>query len=273
MHRPRIVIEAGRSGREYWRDLWRYRELFLFLAWRDVVVHYKQTIIGVAWAVVRPLATMIIFTLVFSRVAKLDSPVPYPLLVLSGMLAWQLFASSLAESSNSLVQNSNLISKIYFPRLLIPFSSVAVGLIDFLVCCPIMLGLMLYYGETPTWRLLFLPGFLVVTVATALGFGLWLCALNVRFRDVRYIIPFIVQFGLFLSPVGFSSKKIPDEYQWVFNLNPLVPLIEGFRWSLLGTPSPFDGRGWILTLATVAFLLVSGAWYFRRTERTFADVI
>jgi lipopolysaccharide transport system permease protein len=268
-----IVIEPDRMERQYWRDLWRYRELLYFLAWRDVVVHYKQTLIGIAWAILRPLATMVVFVLVFNKLAKLPSNgVPYPLLVLAGMLPWQMFASALSESSNSLVSNANLISKVYFPRMLVPFSSVAVSLVDLLVSSPILLILMIVYRYPPTWRILTLPLFLGVAAAAALGAGFWLSALNVRYRDVRYVLPFIVQFGLYLSPVGFSSTVVPEQYRLLYSLNPMVGVIEGFRWALLGTEA-VDPVGFALSGVVILIILVGGVWYFRKTEQTFADVI
>ena len=274
MNEQAIIIEPGRAGRQYRRDLWRYRELLFFLAWRDVAVRYKQTVIGVAWALIPPLATMLVFVLVFSKVAHLPSEgVPYPLLVLAGMLPWQLFASALGESSNSLVGNANLISKVYFPRLVVPLSSLAVGLIDFLIGLPVLAVLMIAYGVAPGWQLVFLPLFVALALASAWSLGLWLCALNVRYRDVRYVIPFIVQFGLYVSPVGYSTAIVPSEWRWLFALNPMAGVIEGVRWSLFGTPPPFAEPGFAVSLALTAALLAGGVWYFRRTERTFADVI
>ncbi len=269
-----VVIKAGQSERLYWRDLWRYRELLLLLAYRDISVHYKQTIIGAAWALVRPLSTMLVFVLVFSKVARLPSDdVPYPLLVLAGMLPWQLFASALGESSNSLVNNANLVSKVYFPRLIVPLSALAVSLIDFLICLPVLVVLMIVYQVAPTWRLAFLPVFMSLALMAACSLGLWLCALNVRFRDVRYIIPFIVQFGLYLSPVGYSTTVVPVDWRWLFELNPMAGIIDGMRWSLFGTRPPFAEPSFAVSLLMVVALLLGGVWYFRRTERTFADVI
>ncbi len=270
-----IILEPGRLERQYWRDLWRYRELLGFLAWRDVVVHYKQTLIGIAWAVLRPLATTAVFVLVFSRVAKLQPPagVSYALLVLAGMLPWQMFATALSESSNSLVTNAHLISKVYFPRLLIPLSAVAVSLVDLLVSLPVLAALMVWDNHyPPAWRLLAVPFLLALTSAAALGAGLWLAALNVRYRDVRYVIPFLVQFGLYLSPVGFRSAIVPPAYRHLYALNPMVGVIEGFRWALLGTDT-LDTEALLMSVAIAATLLACGVWYFRRTERTFADVI
>ncbi len=271
-----IVIKAGQTERLYWSDLWRYRELLLLLAYRDISVHYKQTLFGVAWALIRPLSTMLVFVFVFSKIARLPSDeIPYPLLVLAGMLPWQLFASALAESSNSLVVNTNLVSKVYFPRLIVPLSALAVSLVDFLICLPVLLIMMFVYQVTPSWRLVFLPLFVGLALASASALGLWLSALNVRYRDVRYIIPFIVQFGMYLSPVGYSSSIVPADWRWLYGLNPMAAAIDGVRWSLFGPPAqpPFTESSYGLALLLVVVLLIGGIWYFRRTERTFADVI
>jgi lipopolysaccharide transport system permease protein len=275
MERIVLVLEPGRAARHYWRDLWQYRELLFFLAWRDIAVHYKQTLIGVAWAVIRPLSTMLIFTLVFGRIAKLpaDGGVWYPLLVLAGMLPWQFFAATLNESANSLIGNSNLIAKVYFPRMLVPLSSLGVPLVDLGVSLPLMVLLMAYQGTVPPWQVVFAPVFILLAAAAATGFGLLLCALNVRYRDVRYVIPFIVQFGLFLSPIGFSTSVVPEHWRLLFNLNPMVFVIDGMRWSLLGVGDPFAGGRWLLSLAVALVLVLAGVSYFRSTERTFADVI
>jgi lipopolysaccharide transport system permease protein len=275
MGRVRLVLEPGRAERRYWRDLWAYRELLFFLAWRDVAVHYKQTIIGVAWAVVRPLATMVIFTVVFGRIARLpaDGGIWYPLLVLAGMLPWQFFATVLQESANSLVANSNLISKVYFPRMLVPLSTVGVPAVDMCVTLPFMGLLMAYKGTIPPWQAIAAPLFLLLAAVQALGFGLLLSALNVRYRDVRYVIPFVVQFGLFLSPIGFSMSVVPAPWRPVFSLNPMVFVIDGLRWSLLGVGNPFAGGGWAVSLAMTVLVVAAGIRYFRSTERTFADVI
>jgi lipopolysaccharide transport system permease protein len=272
----KIVIKAGQTEHLYWRDLWRYRELLFLLTYRDISVHYKQTIIGIAWALIRPLATMMVFVFVFSKIARLPSgDVPYPLLVLAGMLPWQLFASALNESSNSLVNNANLVSKVYFPRLIVPLSALGVSLVDFLICLPVLIGLMFAYQVVPTWRLAFLPLFIGLALAAAYGLGLWLCALNVRYRDVRYMIPFVVQFGLYLCPVGYSSSIVPQEWRWVYALNPMAGAIDGMRWSLFGpsAPPPFGELSFAVSLLFVVVLLIGGIRYFRRTERTFADVI
>jgi lipopolysaccharide transport system permease protein len=273
-HHPKLVIEAGRAESQYWKDLWRYRELFYFLAWRDILVRYKQTAIGIAWALIRPFLTMIVFTVVFGTVAKLPSEgVPYPILVFAALLPWQFFANSLSECSTSLITNSNLISKVYFPRLIVPTSAVVVSFVDFMISGIILLGLMAWYNFVPSWRILTLPVFILVAFAAALGAGLWLAALNVQYRDFRFIVPFIVQFGLYISPVGFSSSVIPEKWRLLYSLNPMVGVIDGFRWAILGGGAQLDLPGFILSLGLVSLLLISGIWYFRKMERTFADVI
>lgn len=269
-----LIIEAGRTERHYWRDLWRYRELFYFLAWRDILVRYKQTVIGVAWALLRPLVTMIVLTLVFGKLAKLPSDgVPYPILVFAGMLPWQFFANAFSEAANSLVGNASMISKVYFPRLVIPTSAVIVSFVDFLISGAILIALMLWYGFVPDWRVLAMPLFILIAIAAAMGAGLWMAALNVKYRDFRYIIPFVVQFGLYISPVGFSSNIVPEDWRLLYSLNPLVGVIDGFRWSLLGGSAPLYWPGFILSLGLVGLVLASGIVYFRKTERSFADVI
>jgi lipopolysaccharide transport system permease protein len=270
----RLVLEAGGADRQYWRDLWRYRELFYFLAWRDVLVRYKQTVIGVAWSLIRPLLTMVVFTVVFGHLAKLPSQgVPYPLLVLAGMLPWQFFSSALSEASNSLVGNANLISKVYFPRLVIPTSAVIVSFVDFLISFLILIGMMIFYQYVPDWKILTLPLFLILAFAAAMGVGLWLTTLNVKYRDFRYVIPFVVQFGLYISPVGFSSQIVPAEWQLLYSLNPMVGVIDGFRWALLGGAVAINWGGFWISTALVAILLWTGILYFRKMEKTFADVI
>ncbi len=269
-----LIIEAGRTERHYWADLWRYRELFYFLAWRDILVRYKQTAIGIAWALIQPFLTMIVLTVVFGKLAQLPSEgAPYPILVFSAMLPWQFFANSLSACSNSLITNANLISKIYFPRLIVPASAVVVSFVDFMVAGMILLGLMAWYNYVPSWRILCLPLFVAIAAAASLGAGLWLAALNVRYRDVRYIVPFMVQFGLYVSPVGFSSSVIPERWRLLYSLNPLVGVIDGFRWAILGGTSNLYLPGFILSLGLLAVLLASSIWYFRKVERTFADVI
>jgi lipopolysaccharide transport system permease protein len=270
-----LLIEAGRAEKNYWRDLWRYRELFYFLAWRDILVRYKQTVIGIAWALVRPFLTMLIFTFVFSKVAKLPSPgsIPYPLLVFAAMLPWQFFSTSLSEASNSLIGNANLISKVYFPRLIVPAGSVITSFVDFLITMGLMAGMMVWYGFLPDWRLLTLPLFMALAFGSAFGAGLWLCALNVRYRDFRYIVPFIVQFGLYLSPVGFSSNIVPEGLRLIYACNPMVGVIDGFRWALLRGQSQLAISGVIASVIVTSVLCLSGIWYFRRTEKSFADII
>ena len=269
-----LIIEAGRAERNYWRDLFRYRELFYFLAWRDVLVRYKQTVIGVLWAVLRPFLTMVVFVLVFSRIAKLPSEgVPYPVMVFAAMLPWQLFATSLTEGSNSLISNANLISKIYFPRMIVPASAVIVSFVDFVISCALLALLMVYYHVWPAWQLAFLPLFTALAILTSTGAGLWFAALNVEYRDFRYVVPFIVQFGLYVSPVGFSSSVVPEKWRMLYSLNPMVGVIDGFRWAVSGGRAALFLPGLIFSLAITLVLLVGGAWYFRKMERTFADVI
>jgi lipopolysaccharide transport system permease protein len=269
-----LLIEPGRAERNYWRDLWRYRELFYFLVWRDILVRYKQTVIGVAWALVRPLATMAVFTVVFGKLAKLPSDgVPYPVLVFAAMLPWQFVASSLGEAASSLVGNANLISKIYFPRLIVPAGSVITSLVDFLISAAFLAVLMVWYGCWPDVRVMALPLFTLLAFAAALGPGLWLCALTVKYRDFRYVVPFLVQFGLYISPVGFSSSVVPEHWRLLYSLNPMVGVIDGFRWCLLRGGAGLYWPGFALSVALTALLLWSGLRYFRQTERTFADVI
>jgi len=270
-----IVLEAGGAERNYWSDLWHYRELFAILAWRDVSVRYKQTVIGVAWAMIRPFLTMVVFTIIFSHIAKLpsDGTAPYPIMVFVGLLPWFLFSSILSEASASLIGNANLISKVYFPRLVIPLASAAVALVDFLVNLAMLAVLMLSYGVIPGLRTLLLPIFVVLAVLASLGPALWITALNVKYRDFRYIVPFIVQFGLYITPVGFSSAVIPDKWRFWYSLNPVVGVIDGFRWCLLGGQSQFYAPGFFVSLLVVAFFLWFGIRYFRATERTFADMV
>jgi lipopolysaccharide transport system permease protein len=269
-----LVIEAGKTERHYWKDLWRYRELFYFLSWRDVLVRYKQTAIGVVWSVLRPVLTMIVFTVIFGKLAKLPSEgVPYPILVFSAMLPWQFFANSLSESAMSLVSNANLISKVYFPGLIIPASAVIVSLVDFLISFAILIFLMGWYQFPPNWRMVTLPFFIVIAFTASFGFGLWITSLNVKYRDFRYIIPFIVQFGLYISPVGFSSSIIPGKWRFLYSINPMVGVIDGFRWAVLGGESKIYWPGFMLSILLILLTLSTGIYYFRKTERTFADVI
>ena len=269
-----LVIKAGRTESQYWQDLWRYRELFYFLAWRDILVRYKQTVIGIAWALIRPFLTMIVFTVVFGNLAKLPSEgAPYPILVFAAMLPWQFFSNALSESSNSLITNSNLISKVYFPRLIVPASAVIVSFVDFLISGMILLALMAWYNFVPDWRILTLPFFIMIAFVASMGAGLWLAALNVEYRDFRYIVPFIVQFGLYVSPVGFTSSIVPEKWRLLYSVNPMVGVIDGFRWAILGGESKIYWPGFALSVGLVALLFASGVWYFRKMERTFADVI
>jgi lipopolysaccharide transport system permease protein len=269
-----LILERGRAARHYWRDLWQYRELLYFLARRDVAVRYKQTVIGIAWAVIRPLATVVVFTLVFGRIAKLPSDgVPYSLLVFAGMLPWFFFSGALSESSNSLVTNSNLLSKVYFPRLLVPAAAIAVALIDFVIGFVLLLATMAWFGYFPTYRILVLPFAMLLAFGSALGLGLWFSALNVKYRDFQFVIPFLLQFGLYVSPIGFSTSVIPDQWRLLYSLNPMVGVIETFRWALLGSAFTLGREVIVLSAALTAVLLGSGLWYFRRTERSFADVI
>jgi lipopolysaccharide transport system permease protein len=270
-----LILEPGRAERHYWRDLWHYHELFAILAWRDVAVRYKQTVIGIAWAALRPLLTMVVFTIVFGKLAGLpsDGAVPYPVLVFAGMLPWFLFASVLGEASNSLVGNANLISKIYFPRLIIPASAAAVALVDFAVNLAILFAIMVWYGVMPGWQILLLPSFVALAVLASLGPALFLTALNVKYRDFRYVIPFIVQFGLYISPVGFSSAVVPAHWRFWYSLNPVVGVIDGFRWCLLRGESKLYPPGFAISLGVVAAFLWLGIAYFRRTERSFADLV
>ena len=274
MHITETTIEAGRTETQYWKDIWHYRELLYFLAWRDILVRYKQTVMGVAWALLRPLLAMIISTIVFGNIAKLPSEgVPYPILVFAAMLPWQFFSSSLAECSNSLINNSQLISKVYFPRLIVPASTVVVSFVDFMISGIILLALMAWYDFVPSWRIVALPLFILIAFAAAMAGGLWLAALNVKYRDFRHIVPFIVQFGFYISPVAYSSTIVPEKWRLLYSLNPMVGVIDGFRWAILGRNFDIYLPGFLLSLTVVAFFLSTGLWYFRKTERTFADVI
>jgi len=270
-----IIIEPGRTEKNYWSDLWRYRELFQVLAWRDISVRYKQTVIGVAWALIRPFLTMVVFTIIFGKVAKLPSEgtAPYALLVFAGMLPWTFFSTALADASNSLIGNANLISKVYFPRLIVPTATVVVALVDFLISFAVLVAMMLWYQYLPGWQILFLPGFILLAFIASLGPGLWITALNVKYRDFRYIIPFLVQFGLYASPVGFSSSVIPEEWRLLYSLNPMVGVIDGFRWCLLRGESTLYWPGFYLSLGVTVFFLWLGVHQFRKMEKTFADLI
>ncbi|HLP26010.1 MAG TPA: ABC transporter permease [Acidobacteriota bacterium] len=271
-----LTIEAGRAERHYWRDLWRYRELLGFLAWRDIKVRYKQTVLGAAWALVQPAITLVVFTFVFGRLAKMPAGnLPehaYPLLVLAGLLPWQLFANSLSAASASLVGNTHLISKVYFPRLLVPLSSIAVALVDFLFVVVLYALLAAFHGLVPDWRVLALPLYIVLALAAALGAGLWLAALTVRYRDFRFVLPFLIQVGVFLSPVGFSTANVPN-WRLLYSFNPLVGIIDGFRWCLLRGDVELFWPAQFIAVGMTALFVWSGIWFFRRTERGFADII
>ena len=269
-----LVIEAGKAERHYWKDLWRYRGLFYFLAWRDILVRYKQTVIGLAWALIRPLLTMFVFVFVFDKLVKLPSEgVPYPILVFAALLPWQFFSNAFTEAGNSLISNAGMISKVYFPRLVVPISAVIVSFVDFLISGIILVGLMLWYGFAPDWRILTLPLFIFIVFAAAMGPGLWIAALNVKYRDFRYIIPFVAQFGLYVSPVGFSSTIVPEQWRLLYSINPMVGVIDGFRWAIVGGSTQLYWPGFLLSLLLVLAILVTGIVYFRKTEKTFADVI
>jgi lipopolysaccharide transport system permease protein len=271
---PYIVLEAGRTDRQYWRDLWRYRELFFILAWRDVAVRYKQTIIGIAWAFLRPFLTMVVFTVVFGNLAKLpsDGRAPYAIMVFAGLMPWTLFSSVLGEASSSVMNNANLISKVYFPRLIVPLATSIVALIDFAISLSILAGLLLWYGFAPGWQILLLPAFVALALAASIGPALWAAAIVVKYRDFRYIIPFALQIGLYVSPVGFSSSVVSEKWRLLYNLNPMVGIIDGFRWCIMGGGSPIWLPGFALGLLVIVGFLWIGFRSFRAIERSFADL-
>ena len=273
--RDEIVIEAGRSERHYWLDLWRYRELFQVLAWRDLSVRYKQTIIGVLWALIRPFLTMVVFTIIFGRIARLptDGNAPYALMVFAGILPWTFFSTGLSEASNSLINNTGLISKVYFPRLIVPIATIAVAFVDFLISFGILLVLMGWYRFVPDWRIMVLPVFAVMALFASVGPALWIASLNVKYRDFRYVIPFIVQFGLYMSPVGFSSSVVPEQWRLLYSLNPLVGVIDGFRWCILRGQGELSAQSLLVSFAVTLFFLRFGVHQFRKTEKFFADLI
>jgi lipopolysaccharide transport system permease protein len=274
MNTEELILAPGRQQRQYWRDLWSYRELFYFLAWRDILVRYKQTVVGVAWGLIRPLLTMVVLTVVFGRLAGMPSGgVPYPILVFCGMLPWQFFATAVAESGNSLVSSAGMISKVYFPRLVVPASSVITSLVDFMISALLLAVLMAVYRYAPSPRVFAAPLFVILGFGAAFGGGLWISALMVRYRDFRFIVPFIVQFGLYVSPVGFSSSAVPEQWRLLYSINPMVGVIDGFRWALLGGESTIYWPGFWLSCGVVALVVVTGILYFRKTENTFADII
>lgn len=269
-----LVITPTNTEKNYWSDLWKYRDLFVILTWRDIKVRYKQTVLGVLWSVIKPLLSMVIFTVVFGKIAKLPigADAPYAIMVYAGMLPWYFFANSLSECSNSLVSNSNLISKVYFPRIIVPASTFLTGLVDFLISFGILVGLMIYYKFAPTINVVFIPVFLFIAFLTAFGAGLLLTALNVKYRDFRYIIPFIIQFGLYISPVGFSSVNVPEKWRLLYSLNPMVGVIDGFRWCILGQNN-LNWTSIIVSVVSTLIILFLAIKYFRKVEKTFADFI
>jgi lipopolysaccharide transport system permease protein len=271
-----IVINAGKSTAAYWKELWLFRELLWYLAWRDILVRYKQTTIGIAWSLIRPLLTVLIFTFVFGHIAGLslkEGDVPYPVLVFAGVLPWQFFATAFVDSSNSLITNSSMISKVYFPRLIVPGSSIVVNLVDFFIALMILFVLMLVYDVNFTWRLFLLPFFLVMALLSCLGLGIWFSALNSKYRDFRYIIPFIVQIGLYVSPVGFSSNVVPEKWRLIYSVNPMVGVIDGFRWVILGERIKIYWPGFIISCFMIVVVLIIAVSYFRKTEKSLADII
>jgi lipopolysaccharide transport system permease protein len=272
---PMQIIESGRVEKNYWHDLWRYRELFEVLAWRDVAVRYKQTIIGVAWALLRPVLTMLVFTVIFSRLAKLPSEgnAPYPLMVMAGMLPWTFFSTALSDASNSLIGNAGLIGKIYFPRLIIPTATIVVAFVDLLISFAILCVMMVWYQFLPSWQILLLPFFVLLAFLASLGPGLWVTSLNVKYRDFRYVMPFALQLGLYISPVGFSSSVVPEKWRLLYSLNPVVGVIDGFRWCILGTASHVYWTGLGVSMVVIVSLLLLGIRQFRQMEKTFADLI
>jgi lipopolysaccharide transport system permease protein len=270
-----MIFEAGRAEHHYWHDLWRYRELFRVLAWRDVAVRYKQTVIGAGWALIRPFLIMVVFTLIFGKLANLpaEGTAPYAIMVFAGMLPWMFFSSALSDASNSVLGSANLISKVYFPRIIVPIAAVSVALVDFAINFLMLVALMVWYRYVPGWQVLLLPIFIALAFFASLGPGLWLTALNIKYRDVRYIIPFVVQIGLYISPVGFSSSVVPERWRLLYSLNPVVGIIDGFRWCILGPETSFYLPGFLLSAGVTMFFVWLGIRMFRATERSFADLI
>ncbi len=270
-----LIIQAGSKDPHYWRNLWKSREIFYFLVWRDILGRYKQTTIGIIWSVVRPAVTVVAFTIVFGKLARLPSDgVPYPVFVLAALMPWQFFANALSESSMSLVANSQLISKVYLPRIAIPFSSVFLSFIDFLITFVILIALMLWYGLMPGRDIIFTPVFVAMTFAASFGAGLWIAVFNVKYRDFRHIVPLVLQLGIYISPVGFGTNVVPDKWRLLYSLNPMVGIIDGFRWTIIGSGTArIYWPGIIVSFLIIAIILLSGIWYFRKTERTFADTI
>lgn len=269
-----LIIEPSLIKKNYWKDLWKFRELFFFLAWRDILVRYKQTVIGLAWSLIRPFLTMIVLTVVFGNIARLPSSgVPYPILVYAATLPWQFFATSFADASNSLIGNSNMLTKIYFPRLIIPSSTIIVNFVDFLISFVILIGLMFWYHFTPTWAIVLLPAFFIHLLLISIGAGFYIAAVNVKYRDFKYIVPFVIQLGLYISPVGFSSNVIQEKWRLLYSLNPIVGVIDGFRWAITGDTKQLYLPGYLLSWAITILLVIIGIRYFRKMERSFADII
>lgn len=269
-----IVIEPNKTIKHIWQELWEYRELFYFMAWRDILVRYKQTVIGIGWSVLRPLLTMVVLTIVFGKIAKLPSgDVPYPILVYAALLPWQFFSNTFSVSGNSLISNANMVSKIYFPRIILPTTAMVVSLIDFFISFGILAVLMVWYGFSPDWKIVVLPFLLALAALTSLGAGYWISALNVKYRDFRIVVPFIVQFGLYISPVGFSSEVIPEKWRLLYSLNPMVGVIDGFRWAILGKDIDLYLPGFMLSIVLTLVIFVYGVRFFYKTERKFADII
>lgn len=269
------IIRPGKGALHYWKELWDYRELFYFLAWRDILVRYKQTVIGVTWAVIRPLLTMVVFTIIFGNLAKLpsDGGAPYTVMVFVALLPWQLFSSGISDASNSLIANANMLTKIFFPRLIVPSSTIIVSVVDFLISLVILAIIMATYRFIPGWQIAFLPLFFLLAMIPTIGLGIWLSAVNVKYRDFRYIVPFIVQFGLYITPVGFSSSIVPEKWQLLYSLNPMVGVIDGFRWALLRGDPPLNMQNLAVSIIVSLLVLIAGIFYFRKVERNFADVI
>jgi lipopolysaccharide transport system permease protein len=270
-----LIIEAGRTERHYWRELWQYRELFRVLAWRDISVRYKQTVIGAAWAIIRPFLTMVVFTIIFGKLANLPSEgtAPYAIMVFAGMLPWTLFSGALTGASNSIIGSANLISKVYFPRLIVPMAVVGVAFVDFIINFIMLVALMIWYQFVPSWQIVLLPAFIWLALLAGLGPGLWLTSLNVKYRDIGHIIPFLVQLGLYASPVGYSSSIVPEQWRLLYSLNPVVGIIDGFRWCILGGQSQIYLSGFLLSIAVTAFFLWLGIHQFRKMEKGFADLM
>lgn len=269
-----ITIEAGKIHKQYLKDLWTYRELFLLLSWRDILVRYKQTVIGVAWSVLRPLLTMIVFTIVFGKLAKMPSDgMPYSIMVFAAMLPWQFFSNTLSEGGNSLINNEKLISKVYFPRIIIPTTSMIVSLIDFLISLGLLFILMIFTGFLPSWKIIFMPILLMPAIIISLGLTFFISAMNVKYRDFRYVLPFIIQFGLYISPVGFSSSIVPEKWRIFYYLNPMAGIIDSFRWCISGLDDNIYLAGWIVSLSVTIIVFIIGVAYFRNAEREFADII